>query len=316
MCHRARHLAVLTIILAPTSPSIAQMMYWTSDSGQSIHRASADGGQIEELVTAEPDPVGLALDVAAGKMYWSQRFGGIRRANLDGSGVETVVDAAAGFGPRGVALDVGAGKIYWVCDTSDAIQRADLDGSNVETLYTAESPAALLGITLDTAAGRMYWVDSDNASIWRADLDGSDAEVILVSWPQSPYYITPDLVAGHLYWTDYYYGAIHRADLDGSSHIILIDTFPQLPVGIALDVAGGKVYWSLHGGAVQRANLDGSEVEDVVTDLPVAWAVELDLRAGQPAIPTLSQWGVIVMALVLLLAGGVVLGRSRRLTAV
>ena len=43
-------------------------------------------------------------------------------------------------------------------------------------------------------------------------------------------------------------------------------------VGIALDVPAGKVYWTLLNGAIQRANLDGSDVEDVITGLPVARA--------------------------------------------
>jgi len=316
MYHEAKRVAVLFIVLGLASPAVAQMMYWTSDSGQSIHRASIDGGQIEDLVTGEPDPVGLALDIFAGKMYWSERFGGIRRANLDGSAAETVIEMDSSFGPRGVALDVGAGKIYWVCDTADTIQRANLDGSDIETLHTAQAPAGLLGITLDTEAGKMYWGDSSSATISRADLDGSNVEVIVDSGSLTPYYIEADLVAGHLYWTDYYYNAIHRANLDGSDHVTLIDTYPERPVGIALDVPGGKVYWSLYSGSVQRANLNGSDVEDVVTDLPVAWAVELDLRAEQPAIPTLSQWGVILMALMLLLAGTIVFGRCRKVTAV
>ena len=36
---------------------------------------------------------------------------------------------------------------------------------------------------------------------------------------------------------------------------------------IELDIPAGKMYWADHGTSrVQRSNLDGSEVEDLVTD--------------------------------------------------
>ena len=38
------------------------------------------------------------------------------------------------------------------------------------------------------------------------------------------------------------------------------------PYGIALDVASGKMYWTdSEADKIQRANLDGSNVEDLVT---------------------------------------------------
>ena len=38
-------------------------------------------------------------------------------------------------------------------------------------------------------------------------------------------------------------------------------------MGIALDPSGGKIYWTTpHKYKIQRANFDGSNVEDVVTD--------------------------------------------------
>jgi len=136
MYHEAKRVAVLFIVLGLASPAVAQMMYWTSDSGQSIHRASIDGGQIEDLVTGEPDPVGLALDIFAGKMYWSDEgLGTISRANLDGTCIETVVTGLTW--PQGLSIDAPAGKIYWVDDGTDKIQRANLDGSGVEDLVSS-----------------------------------------------------------------------------------------------------------------------------------------------------------------------------------
>ena len=58
------------------------------------------------------------------------------------------------------------------------------------------------------------------------------------------------------------------------------DLVTGLPInpGIALDVSGGKMYWTDHGLAkIQRANLDGSNVENVVTGLSSPEGIALDL---------------------------------------
>src|SRR5262249_18722740 len=64
------------------------------------------------------------------------------------------------------------------------------------------------------------------------------------------------------------------------------------PDGIALDPTGGKMYWTDFGTRkIQRANLDGTRVEDLVTGLsipvgialelsPSVIAVEIDIKPG------------------------------------
>jgi len=63
----------------------------------------------------------------------------IRRANLDGSGVEDLVTTGL-FEPNRIALDVAGGKMYWTDNGTDKIQRANLDGSEVEDLVTTGPP--------------------------------------------------------------------------------------------------------------------------------------------------------------------------------
>ena len=67
------------------------------------------------------------------KMYWiNTESNKIQRANLDGSGVEDLVEGLD-F-PFDLALDVAAGKMYWTDFHTNKIQRANLDGSGVEDL--------------------------------------------------------------------------------------------------------------------------------------------------------------------------------------
>ena len=70
-------------------------------------------------------------------MYWASANGqAIKRADLNGSNVETIV-AAGVTTPYDVALDLPNGKIYWVDDGNNTIKRANLDGTSVETVVSS-----------------------------------------------------------------------------------------------------------------------------------------------------------------------------------
>ena len=61
----------------------------------------------------------ITLDTQEGKIYWIEDGAkAIRRANLDGSGVEHFVTSGMGS-PERIALDVEAGKMYWTDWGSD-----------------------------------------------------------------------------------------------------------------------------------------------------------------------------------------------------
>ena len=165
----------------------AGKIYWTDNyfefgglrsvAARKIQRANLDGSEVEVLVTSRQrnHSYGIALDVAAGKMYWIDAgTDEIQRANLDGSEVEVLVTSGLDR-PYGIALDVAAGKMYWTDRGSRKIQRANLDGSVVEDLVTSglRGPA---DIALDVAAGKMYWTDTGRDEIQRANLDGSGVE--------------------------------------------------------------------------------------------------------------------------------------------
>jgi hypothetical protein len=95
----------------------ARMIYWTDGqvfgTAPVIRRCRFDGTQLENIVTQGlSGPSGIALDTQAGKLYWADTgLGVIKRANLDGAGVEIVISGLVL--PHGLAIDPMERRLYW-----------------------------------------------------------------------------------------------------------------------------------------------------------------------------------------------------------
>jgi hypothetical protein len=183
-----------------------------------IQRSNLDGSKVEDVVISQSkseSPFGIALDLTERKMYWTDdSLKMIRRANLNGTGVEDLVTSVNG--PKGIALDVHDGKMYWLDETSPCdtkIQRANFNGTGVEDLITS-GVGCSRWIALDVSGQKMYL--SGLYEIKRADFDGSNVEVLLKLKLQSGSGgIAIDSSAAKMYW-----GArdkIQRSNLDGSN---------------------------------------------------------------------------------------------------
>ena len=133
---------------------------------------------MEILVTDENFPRHIALDIAGGKMYWTQSNPqSILRADLDGSGKEVLV--TGGNYPYDLEIDVAGGKMYWCALIEEGIWRANLDGSGEELLHDPglDDPE---GLAIDTVNGLMYWtlVGEGYSHLVRAKLDGTEVTVL------------------------------------------------------------------------------------------------------------------------------------------
>ena len=191
-----------------------------------------------------------------GKIYWTEtawnwrsNIGKIRRANLNGTAAEDLVTGL--FGPVDIALDLQNRKMYWTDRTLDKIQRSNLDGTNVEVIVKKDtltiSPNC---IALDVNSNKIYWGNWRREIIQRANLDGSDVEHLTIEeriLPQN----------------------------------LIIDQLISAQ-NIKLDLKADKLYWTnVFGGKIARANLDGSNAEDLVTKNKGVYGLALDIQAGQ-----------------------------------
>ena len=242
-----------------------------------INRVDASGTGHVQLLNTGGGIRGLDLDMQAGKMYWADVNDlMIRRANLDGTGQEDLIDLPGGKElpfPSAVAVDSAGGKLYWGDQTLGTLNRANLDGSGQELLLSTPFHR---GLAIDPLNGKVYWSTSDSqfkGEILRANLDGTGQEVVVTSTnPEfKPNKIALDILGGKIYWTDYVFDIVRRANLDGSAiQNLYLPPFNRNPQGIALDLQSGYVYWGQdltiegHEGKIMRMGLDGSNPIDLI----------------------------------------------------
>ncbi|RKU24755.1 hypothetical protein C6503_00620 [Candidatus Poribacteria bacterium] len=238
-------------------------MYWVDAQAGTLQNLT--GSSVDRFVQSVQNATGVAVDAAAGKVYWTEDMGNktgrIRRANLDGTNVQ-LIRRVTGV-PKGIAIDASRGKLYLI-HSWGKVQQLDLNGENYQFNFISnlDSPQ---GIAVDAAGGKVYWTErmSDTAGrIRRANLDGTNVQLVreLTGVPQG---IGVDPTNRRLYVANSQ-GQVHRLDLDGrnfQANFILNLNSPQ---GIAVDVRAGKFYWT-EEGKIRRANLDGRSIQSVAT---------------------------------------------------
>ena len=238
-------------------------IYWAEEIDNTsyiIRRMDPANGRHQDVVTLSEYPIDIAIDASRGKIYWSSAHR-IQRANIDGTDIQLVVGGLDSV--TGIYLDVSRGKIYWMDHRQHKIQRADLDGANVEDLITGLSNNPI-DLAVDVSGGKIYWTNNyGQVKIQRADLDGANVEDLITRTKSAnTIAIDLDVSRGKMYWL-YAQEKIQHANLDGTD---IKDIVSGVGYGnIALDVSGGKIYWLYEErGAIQRADLDGANVEYLI----------------------------------------------------
>jgi hypothetical protein len=261
-------------------------------SGDRIHSMGTDGSDPKVIVTGCQMPDGIAVDVAAGHIYWtnmgsspSANDGSIERADIDGKNRQLIIPPGTTFTPKQIHLDKANGKLYWSDREGMRVMRSNLDGSQIDTLVETgrgdvdrrDQTRWCVGITIDPERKQIYWTQKgptkgDRGAILRAGIEiprgetaatRSDIEVFFDHLPE-PIDLELDLENRMLYWTD-------RGDPPRGNTVnrASIDAKPQAPVilvrhlmegiGIALDVPHNRMFVTDFAGSVYAAKLDGSE---------------------------------------------------------
>jgi hypothetical protein len=178
-------------------------LYWSDREGMRVMRSNLDGSMIETLVTTGTTAsdrrdnsrwcVGIALDVAGGWFYWSQKgpdngmVGSLRRAHVtmpQGENSTNRGDIEVLFSglpePIDIDLDLENDLIYWTDRGDDTINRAPIEIPNGSTAANRmdreiliEGVREAIGVTLDLGRGKLFFTGGTGGRVGMANLDGS-----------------------------------------------------------------------------------------------------------------------------------------------
>ncbi len=194
-------------------------------------------------------------------IYWTapRRIDTAQLTNLRNLNIQSIVNMGLN-GPYDIALDTQRDKIYWT--VTGKIQRANLDGPNARNVITGLYYPRY--IALDVIASKVYWIQGTTPGlrglfkhkICCANLDGTDVQD-LISGLNSPRSIALNMQEGKMYWTE------GTSETKGRRFgEIWIEGTP-------------------HTAKIRRANLDGTEIQDVITTGDYPYGIALDLINGK-----------------------------------
>ncbi|MFF4315227.1 3-hydroxyacyl-CoA dehydrogenase [Streptomyces sp. NPDC001507] len=269
-----------------------------ASGGGRLFSVRPDGSDKTVLVTGCRIPDGIAVDVGAGHVYWTnmgvpaENDGSVERVDLDGGHRTTIVAVGTTHTPKQLHLEAADRKLYWGDREGMRVMRCDLDGSDVETLVQTgegdedrrDETRWCVGVAVDPAGGHLYWSqkgpsDAGAGRILRAGIAlpagqtpdrRDDVEVLFGGLPE-PIDLELDLEARMLYWTDRgdppRGNSVNRAPLDPpdgrwTSEILVAHLMEG--IGIALDPDGDRMYVTDLGGSVYTAALDGSDRHELL----------------------------------------------------
>jgi hypothetical protein len=267
-------LAVASLVGARSAHAQERYIYWIGatdaeeNRGNTIFRYSLDRAVLDTLVQAHiltSDPFTphyfyyVTVDSLGEKIYWTDSggiapdgsiyIGAIRRASLDGDSVEVYLGGiVCGLGsPKDIELDTVGEMLYWGVATdcvNEGLYRADLGSSR---------PSQWLRLTVN----RAYVVDAIEL----------DLRHQMIYWVSIDYFVEPP-------------PGILRAPLNDTVSDEYI--VPGSICDIALAHTLSKIYWApCNNSTIRRANLDGTEVEDMIVSQGEIGKLAIDHKGGK-----------------------------------
>ncbi|KAK1598432.1 3-hydroxyacyl-CoA dehydrogenase [Colletotrichum navitas] len=239
----------------------SRRMFWTcmgtpGEPNGAVLSANLDGGDVRSLFApgAVNTPKQLVVEPTSGKIYFCDREGmRVCRADLDGSGLETLV---------------AAGR-----DASDPASRC-------------------VGVSVAPTLGKFYWTqkgarESNQGRIFCADIEmpagatpeaRGDVACLLEDLPE-PIGLEVDEETGAIFWAARGetpgVNTLNRAGIDPKTGLLRAEGADKYEVlardlkeaaGVTLDRENGHVYFSDNEGSIYRCNVDGTDKKRVFSD--------------------------------------------------
>ncbi|XP_076154846.1 low-density lipoprotein receptor-related protein 2 [Alosa pseudoharengus] len=167
---------------------ITRMMYYTNPTNKAIEVIRVDGAQQyrRTLITStgKPEgagtPVGIALDPARGKLFWTDRGtdsgvpAKVASADMDGGNLKTLFTGNLA-NIEFITADIAASKLYWGVPSSGLIECGTMDGVSRVTIVSSLSHP--WGISVH--GPHLYYSDLDYEVVERVDkVNGANMVVL------------------------------------------------------------------------------------------------------------------------------------------
>jgi hypothetical protein len=279
------------IASAPDGIRTARLFFLELNAGK-IHSINADGTGKQTIVTGARNPDGIAIDRAAGHIYWTNMGvpslddGSIERADLDGANRVTIVPPGGTHTPKQIIFDQPTGRLYWGDREGMRVMSCKLDGSDLQTLVETghgdedrkDLTRWCVGVAIDHTSNEIYWTqkgpdDGNVGLLRRAPLalrpgetpsTRTDIETIYDRLPEP---IDLEIADGWLYWTDRgdppRGNTVNRMKLEVEEHdhgpLEIVVTHLMEGIGIATDAANDRMFVTDFAGNIITARLDGSD---------------------------------------------------------
>ncbi|MGF1638424.1 MAG: PKD domain-containing protein [Cyclobacteriaceae bacterium] len=207
----------------------------------------------------------------------------VKKVNVRTKEVSNVTEIP-GFG-FGIEYDPFTEKIYYADDDNQIIYSNNLGGTDEQEI--ASDFSSIHDLALDRENGYLYVTDrsasalveirlSDlrKTTLYSEDDDGLGALPEGVAYAGDQLYITCVDIDAESVWKGNVFG-------DGVSRIIDYNA-GGYGYGIAVDAANSKIYFDDNdSGNIRRANLDGTEVENIVATTDRVYGIEIDEEFGR-----------------------------------
>jgi len=254
------------------------MLYWTDSAQGTVHRMNSAGGPVQTLASNRNSPYGIAVDADRGMVYWAETpTRTVMRCRLDGSGLETVVQATSSF-PRGLDIDPRTNELYWTDPIFKTIQRYDIATGQLDTVVTLATAAQ--DVKVDTKGDRLLWI-VPTEGIYTMPLGGGPITPIsdLFYGQALTFAINPE--RSRVYW-----GAglrLRTQEIEGGC----LDVFNPLVgslAGIVFDTDTGRMLWTEENTSAIYSFTPGSAAS--VTPVMTGQGVPVRLALGPEVVAT------------------------------
>ena len=136
-------------------------VYWTEKTGESggtVNSANLNGTGATQLASILAAPIGIAVDGARSKLYWTNARGRIQSANLDGSGIKNVVSGLGSPGELVLSNSITAPTAATTTTTTTASNKYDVNGDGV--VDAKDSDALIIAVAAEITDAK-YDVNGD-----------------------------------------------------------------------------------------------------------------------------------------------------------